>query len=68
MPKVFKGKNGWPSAYPFAEMAIGDSEFFPDQNTWKGRAYDAAKKAGKRQGKKFEGRNVEGGVRIWRIA
>jgi hypothetical protein len=36
MPKVFKGKNGWPSAYPFAEMAIGDSEFFPDQNTWKG--------------------------------
>lgn len=67
-PKVFRGKSGRCSAYPFTAMEIGDSVFYPDQNTETGRAYDYSQKVGKRQGKQFQGSNVEGGVRIWRIA
>lgn len=51
--------------YTFNEMEVGDSAFFAGSSTL-GAEYQSAKLLGKRHGKKFAGRNVEGGLRIWR--
>lgn len=51
--------------YHFEEMVTGDSIFFTGAATL-GPEYQAAKMTGKRKGMKFTGRNVDGGLRIWR--
>lgn len=52
--------------YPFQQMEVGDSVFFEGQKIGD-RPYIAAKKCGRTKGRRFSGRNVEGGVRIWRV-
>jgi len=58
---------GAPTKYPFKQMEVGDSVFVDGQKTG-GKAYLAAMATGRSQGLKFSGRNVENGIRIWRIA
>lgn len=53
--------------YPFAEMDIGDSIFFRGM-TSQSVPCNAARMWGARNSVKFTCRNVDGGVRIWRIA
>lgn len=66
----YMGRGGRMSSYPFMEMEVGDSVFFPGPNkTAKHPAYQAAKKYAERAGdRKFSGRPDVGGVRIWRTA
>lgn len=52
--------------YPFAEMEVGDSVLF-DEPRLKSPPYLAAQYHARKTGKKFVGRVVEGGVRIWRV-
>lgn len=65
----FNGRGGRRSTYPFMEMEVGDSVFFPGaEKTAKHPAYQAAKKYAQRSGdRKFSGVIVKGGVRIWRV-
>jgi len=75
--KIEKGiplpKIGKVSKYPFAEMKIGDSVFFPDVvGGSKSKPATAAKvyahRVSKSKGKiKFAARAENGGVRIWRV-
>lgn len=54
--------------FPFKEMNVGDSIFFPDEP--KGARSNpciSAHNHGKRHGKKFSGRKEGTGVRVWRI-
>ena len=62
LPSNPKGKG---VLYRFYEMEVGDSAFFAGSNS-KGKEHTSARMFGKRSGKKFAARNVEGGVRIWR--
>ena len=55
------------SKYPFNEMEIGDSVFLLG-GSHKCKETDAAKKVGRRHGKKFVIRNEGDGIRIWRVA
>lgn len=66
----YRGRGGRMSSYPFMEMDVGDSVFFPGvEKTAKHSAYQAAKKYAERSGdRKFSGRPDKGGIRIWRIA
>lgn len=52
--------------YPWLEMEIGDSFLVPGGRTE--RLANSAHGAGKRYGRKFSTRSVEGGVRVWRDA
>ena len=52
--------------YPLREMEIGDSFFVP--GIGKASDFSASYMAGKRLGRKFTIRAVEGGIRVWRIA
>jgi len=55
--------------YPFPDMEVGESVFFPREEDW-GRqppAASAAYKYGQRHGKFFIAREEEDGVRIWRV-
>ena len=54
------------SRYPFKEMKVGESVFFPNAATG-GKEYIAANMIGRNHGKKFSGRAVDGGLRIWRV-
>lgn len=58
------------SKYPFSKMSIGDSVFFPGEKAADQHSppYLSAKKHGRENNKRFSGRKVEGGIRIWRIA
>lgn len=54
--------------YPWPKMDIGDSVFFEGEPG--GTQCNASKASimyGKRTGKKFASRSIDGGVRIWRI-
>lgn len=66
MPEKVKG-TGAKSKYGFKRLAVGDSLFFEGMDT-KSRPYTAAKVLEKTTGLKFEGRTVDGGLRIWRVA
>lgn len=59
-------KHSGRSKYRFNEMQVGDSIFIKgaDLNS---SPYQLARAYGRRFGQKFTGRNVEGGLRIWRI-
>src|SRR5690606_14294925 len=69
--KVEKGipvppvKQGPYSRYPWLQMEVGDSFFVP------GVEYSAFKQqpsnAGRRYGRKYASRSVDGGVRVWRV-
>lgn len=51
--------------YPWDDMEIGDSFIVPPE---KDKSIHATKSAaGKRYGKKFIARKVDGGTRVWRV-
>lgn len=58
--------------YPFSSLEIGDSFFVPydgnDPNYIRRKVFSASCQAGKRHGKKYTGRKLEHGIRVWRIA
>ena len=54
--------------YPFADMGVGDSFFVGGEVSARSNALTAALNFGKRNGLKFSSRNVDGGLRIWRVA
>jgi hypothetical protein len=54
------------SKYPWHTMNVGDSFFVPNV-TVKGFA-GTAYSAGKRHGRTYVARTVDGGVRVWRTA
>lgn len=64
MPKAKHQNN---QAYPFADMQIGQSVFFPGEDH-DDRAASAARKWGQRHDAKFACRRQDGGMRIWRIS
>lgn len=66
-PRPYRGFRTARSKYPFSEMDVGDSVFFEGQGNG-GAAYAAAKKAGMRNGRKYSGYCMDGGIRIWRDA
>lgn len=51
--------------YPLASLEVGDSFLVPGAVAR--RLATAASQAGKRLGRKFATRKVEGGVRVWRL-
>jgi hypothetical protein len=54
--------------YPFGEMAVGDSLFFDGEKIGpQCKPYAAANAYAYKNGVKFAGRTVDGGVRIWRV-
>ena len=53
-------------SYPFKNMDVGDSVFFPGAETTARKEYTAAKIYGRGNNKKFAGCKCEGGIRIWR--
>jgi hypothetical protein len=55
--------------YPWAELSVGQSFFVPASGRDNARAALATSACayGKRHGKKFSLRNVDGGVRVWRV-
>jgi len=57
--------------YPFKNMTVGQSVFFPDEPDGSAsRPSVAARVYAHREddGSKFTARSIDGGVRIWRIA
>lgn len=52
--------------YPFREMEVGDS-FFVATTRIQHSVRRGASATGKRLGKRFTCRKVEGGLRIWRV-
>ena len=59
---------GRKTKYPFLDMEVGDSIFDDSADKiGKSKAYPAANTWGKRRGIKFAARQVDGGVRIWRV-
>jgi hypothetical protein len=53
--------------YPFKDLAVGDSFFVPEAELVNSkRMHSTAYNYGKRYGRKFVARRVEGGVRVWR--
>ena len=51
--------------YPWEDMKVGDSFFVPDGNN--NTIQTAASYAGKRHNRKYCTRQVNGGIRVWRI-
>lgn len=67
IPLIKKGvTDSNPPKYPFKEMEVGDSFFVANQVIC-GKAYLSAHAYGRYHGQRFAGRNVEGGLRIWRL-
>lgn len=60
---------GRPRKYNWPAMEVGDSVFSAGDfaRIDECNAYSAARVWGTRNGRKFAGRTVEGGVRIWRV-
>ncbi len=69
MPESIRAK-GRPRTSPLWEMAVGDSMFFPEvKNVASCREYAYAQLLAHKHGdRKFAGRKMDGGVRVWRIA
>ena len=68
LPPVAK-PGGRAEQYTFDAMEIGESAFFVGEVSRMGKCppYNAAQCYGRNTGKKFSGRRVEGGIRIWRV-
>ena len=65
------GKTGRPTIYPFKDMSVGDSLFFPDepkgsQSNPAAASKHATRRDGPCEGWRFVARSIDGGVRIWR--
>lgn len=57
------------SLYPFGQMEVGDSFFIPDAGKSTAASIRACASAfGKKNNRKFSCRQVDGGVRVWRLA
>ncbi|MDP9196110.1 MAG: hypothetical protein M3O22_04985 [Pseudomonadota bacterium] len=66
IPTIVRGRARSPEKYPWSQMEVGDSFFTPaGAAKYLNRA---AQVAGKRLGRKFSVRKVEGGQRTWRVA
>jgi len=52
--------------YPYGEMEVGDSFFAPEE--MKTRLRTAATVFKRKTGRNFTIRQVEGGIRVWRVA
>jgi hypothetical protein len=68
---MFKVEKGVPhpgkgGKYPWSTMEIGESFFVPDSDG--GAPHTAAHAAGRRLGRKFTTKKVDGGRRVWRVA
>ena len=59
-------KKGRDSKYPFKDMEVGQS-FFVSGTTTAGKETIYAYNYGRKAGKRFSARAVDGGVRIWRV-
>lgn len=59
-------KIGKRESYDFGHMSVGDSIFFKGETT-ASKQMTAAYVYGRYNGKKFTGRTVDGGLRIWRV-
>lgn len=69
IPKPFTGLDGRPSKYRFAEMEVGEHEFFPGQKNGGSAHSYACKLAARSKGRlRFSALQMEGGIRIWRVA
>jgi hypothetical protein len=77
MPEIEKGIPIPPRSsdarrkYPFVDMEVGDSAFFPmgvDDFQKRKQVAASAHGCARDKGRKFTVRNVEGGVRVWRYA
>lgn len=57
------------SAYPFAELAIGDSFIVPQDPDGSPpvRVFTQVYAWSRRDGRQFMARRVDGGIRVWRI-
>ena len=66
VPVPTESGRGRRAIYPFGDMNVGDSVFIEGQAVG-GSAYAAACQHGRLHGKKFTGRTVDGGLRIWRV-
>lgn len=65
---VGKIKSGRKAKYPFGTMEVGDSVLFDGEKLSSScKPYSAARSHGEYTGKRFIGRTVDGGVRIWRV-
>ena len=66
--RVHKGRGKHLSKYPFGEMSVGDSVFFPGQENG-GPADTASKKLALRlkYTRRFSSKKENGGLRIWRV-
>lgn len=54
--------------FPFGDMEVGDSIFFPDEPKGsRSNPCASARIHGARHGKKFSGRREGDGVRVWRV-
>jgi len=53
--------------YPFDEMSVGDSIFINEENGNIKSSRGVASRYGKKTGKVFTTRTVDGGLRIWRV-
>lgn len=60
--------SGRKSIYPFMLLEIGDSFFFACDKRKHKTVMACAHASGKRYGRKYAGRAVADGVRVWRIA
>lgn len=54
------------SKYPYPQMTVGQSVFIKGGSTY-GTAAVCAYRHGAKTGKQFVCRNVEGGMRVWRV-
>lgn len=74
MPPAKRGRysSRCPCKYPLRTMEVGESFFVPVSHPANLEKYQcaviaAAWKIGKKTGKRFTSRQVEGGVRVWRV-
>jgi len=61
-----RGKIGRPPKYPFHQMGVGESVFIDGQGM-KGSAYRCARHYAQSHDKKFCAKELDGGIRIWRV-
>lgn len=69
IPEAARGRPKGKTKHGFENMDVGDSVFFDGYTSVQNASpYQSAALYGKKYGKKFSGRILDGGLRIWRIA
>lgn len=64
VPLPLSGTRGRPRIYPWDELEIGQSFFVPNKTSSEFTTTGGQR----RRGWKFKIRNVDGGLRVWRVA